>query len=242
MPTDGSSRGAKSSTLVVGGTLVAVSAWWALRKMRRSYGATSATASAAITRGRNRRNSSKNRNVAGGRERFSIIYTDRTSGQVGSRGEAALQPPIPYLEQFLVCLSDLCHPETNPGGHIPLCVAENRLVLDLLAERFMRVGTATAAFSDSSVYCYNSFLGMPVARESAAYFLARRFLFPDDPDLAPDAALQHIKPKHVAIGSGTRSLCTRHRRNGYFFSDGDRLTAAFRLPVAFLVHQVLRQY
>jgi len=83
-----------------------------------------------------------------------------------------------------------------------MCIAENRLVLDMLAERFMQVGTATATFSDANVYCYNSFLGMPVAREAAAYFLARRFLFPDDPDLAPDLALQHVHPSRVALGAG----------------------------------------
>lgn len=59
-------------------------------------------------------------------------------------------------------------------------MAENKLVLDILSERFMR--SSASGFSDESVYTYNSFLGMPLARESAAYFLARRFLFPIDRD------------------------------------------------------------
>lgn len=75
-------------------------------------------------------------------------------------------------------------------------------MLDMLADRFMRVGTATAAFSDPSVYCYQSFLGLPLARDAVAYFLARRFLFPDDPDLEYDRALTTINPKHVALASG----------------------------------------
>jgi hypothetical protein len=139
-------------------------------------------------------------------QRFSVKYTDRAKGKVGTRGQAALAPPIPYLTSFLKCLNDPCHQVNNPQGHIALCMAENKLVLDMLAERFMQVGTATAAFSDSSVYCYNSFLGMPVAREAAAYFFARRFLFPEREDLAPDEALSHIHPNHVALGAGGAAL------------------------------------
>lgn len=37
--------------------------------------------------------------------RFSIKYTDRHNGKVGSRGQAALSPAIPYLKQFLTCLT-----------------------------------------------------------------------------------------------------------------------------------------
>lgn len=102
-----------------------------------------------------------------------------------------------------VAVQDLCDPEKNPAGHIALCVAENKLVLDIIAERFMQ---SAAAFSDSSVYCYNSFLGMPIAREAVAYFLARRFLFPEQVHLDPHAALTHIKPTHVALGSGCAAL------------------------------------
>ncbi|EEC51274.1 1-aminocyclopropane-1-carboxylate synthase, partial [Phaeodactylum tricornutum CCAP 1055/1] len=101
---------------------------------------------------------------------------------------------------------DPCDVQSNPQGFIALCVAENKLILDMLAERFMQVGTATSSFSDSSVYCYNSFLGMPIAREAVAYFLARRFLFPDRPNLPPDEALQHIRPNNVGIGSGAAAM------------------------------------
>jgi hypothetical protein len=123
-----------------------------------------------------------------------------------------------------------------------MCVAENKLVLDVLAERLMQskdrtydgqlgcalsmssclsyiltfvmpglfldfiVGTATAAFSDSTVYCYNSFLGLPVARDAVAYFLAKRFLFSPEMQVTPEAALYHIKAQHVAIGSGCAAV------------------------------------
>lgn len=135
---------------------------------------------------------------------------------VGLRGHRALQPPLSYLEQFLACMRNMCDPMSNPTGYIPLCVAENRLIVDLLAERFMQVGTATAIFSDSQVYFYNSFLGMPVTREAAAYFLARRFLFPDEVDLGPDLALTHIQPRHVSISAGGAAIL-----NNIFFLLGD---------------------
>ena len=70
----------------------------------------------------------------------------------------------------------------------------------------MQVGMATAAFSDSSVYCYDSFLGTSVAREAAAYFLARRFLFPHEPDLSPATALEHIRPQHCAVSGGAAAV------------------------------------
>lgn len=97
-----------------------------------------------------------------------------------------------------------------------MCVAENKLILDMLAERFMQVGTATAAFSDSSVYCYNSFLGMPVAREAAAYFIARRFLYDTQCDLTPEEALRAVQPKHVGLGAGAAPLL-----NALFFALGN---------------------
>jgi hypothetical protein len=135
---------------------------------------------------------------------------------VGARGHAALTPSIPYLSQFLSCLQNQCDPLDNPMGYIPLCVAENRLVLDMLAERFMQPGTSTAIFSDSHVYCYNSFLGMPVAREAAAYFLARRFLYPNSHNLQPDQALAAVRPQHVALGAGAAAIL-----NTVFYLLGD---------------------
>lgn len=130
-----------------------------------------------------------------------------SEGAVSSRGVAAMETPrVAYLEDFMYCLHNACDPIRNPAGHIGLCVAENKLILDVLAERLMQIGTATAAFSDSTVYCYNSFLGLPVARDAVAYFLAKRFLLSNEPNLEPEAALQHIRPHHVAIGSGCAAV------------------------------------
>ena len=101
------------------------------------------------------------------------------NSKVSTRCLQALSPPIPYLEEFMKCLQQPYHRNLNPTGYIPLCMAENKLCIELLAERFMQHGTSTAAFSDSTVYCYNSFLGLPIARHACAYFLAKRFLFPN---------------------------------------------------------------
>jgi aspartate/methionine/tyrosine aminotransferase len=92
----------------------------------------------------------------------------------------------------------------NPAGFIALCTAENKLVTGILAERCMHVGADS--LSDSSVYCYNSFLGMPLAREAAAYCLARRFLQPNNPSMTPAQALELIKPKHVALAAGAAPI------------------------------------
>ena len=56
----------------------------------------------------------------------------------------------------------------NPEGYIALCMAENKLVQESFARRLMQPATAINAFSDSVVYGYNSFLGLPSAREAAA--------------------------------------------------------------------------
>lgn len=125
-------------------------------------------------------------------------------GDVSNRGQTARIPPIPYLKQLFACFSDPCDPVQNPSGYIALCTAENKLVTNVLAERCMHVGIDS--LSDSSVYCYNSFLGLPLAREAAAYCLARRFLHPDNPDLNPADALQLIQPKHVALAAGAAPI------------------------------------
>jgi len=125
---------------------------------------------------------------------------------IGSRGIGALTSPIPYLNNFMAALQDPCDPDGNRNGFIALCVAENKLITDLLAQRLMHSGTSSEAFSDSHVYCYSSFLGLPVAREAVAYFLARRFLYPNQLDLTPEAALKAISPLHVGLGSGAAAL------------------------------------
>lgn len=126
--------------------------------------------------------------------------------KVSHRCMRALAPAVPYLDAFLKALSYQCDPVNSPDGYIPFCMAENKLAIDLLAERLMNSGTATAAFSDSFVYCYNSFLGIPVARQAAAYFIAKRFYMPEQTNLTPEQALSAINPQHIGIGPGAAAL------------------------------------
>ena len=100
---------------------------------------------------------------------------------------------------------DPCDPIYNPEGRIALCVAENKLILDMIADRFFQAGTATAAFSDPDCYCYNSMSGLPVARKAVAYFLARRFLVVSS-DSTPAATLERLRPDCVTLSTGAAPL------------------------------------
>jgi hypothetical protein len=136
----------------------------------------------------------------------SLVQREGAHPNIGSRGVAALSPPIPYISGFFKCLQDPYHSTDNPQGHIALCVAENKLVTELLAERLTDPETASAAFNDPVVYGYNSFLGIPVARQASAYFIAKRFLFPEAISITPQQALEHVRMENVAIGSGCAAL------------------------------------
>jgi len=123
---------------------------------------------------------------------------------LSERGRKALSPPIPYLNQFLACLqvrnTDICskisqnpqdpHSEANPRGHVALCVAENKLITQALAQRCSQ--QAPSAFLDLDSYCYNSFVGSPSAREAVAYFLSQHFGSTD--------------AKHVGLSAGAAPL------------------------------------
>lgn len=94
----------------------------------------------------------------------------------------------------------------NPQGYIPLCMSENKLIIELVGLRLMQIETASRAFSDSTVYCYNNTLGLPGTREAVAYFLAKHLMFPERTDLSFNDALNFVRPEHVAFGAGAASL------------------------------------
>ena len=107
------------------------------------------------------------------RKRSNLACTDH--GTISERGELLLTPTLPYIFDYLKCLQDHCDPYTNPEGYIPLCMSENKLIVELLGVRLMQIETASRAFSDSTVYCYNNTLGLPGPREAVAYFLGECF-------------------------------------------------------------------
>ncbi|KAL7535187.1 hypothetical protein ACHAXR_006327 [Thalassiosira sp. AJA248-18] len=85
-------------------------------------------------------------------------------------------------------------------------MSENKLIIELVGLRLMQIETASRAFSDSTVYCYNNTLGLPGPREAVAYFLAKHFMCPEQRDMSFRDSLNVIRPEHVAFGSGAASL------------------------------------
>ena len=139
------------------------------------------------------------------------------NGQVSQRCRRALAPSTPYLLSFLRGLEYPCDATLRPDGYIPLCVAENRLVIDVLSERLQQSSTCNAAFSDHNVYCYNSFLGLPVARQAASYFIAKRFYLTEQQHpVTLEQALQTINPRHIGITAGAVAAL-----NGLFYLLGE---------------------
>jgi 1-aminocyclopropane-1-carboxylate synthase len=137
---------------------------------------------------------------------------------VSVRGIRSLSPSTDYLASFLNGLSYLCDTENRPDGYIPLCMAENKLCTDMLSQRLLQPSTATATFGDETIYGYNNFLGLPLARQAIAYFLAKRFLLTEqETPINLAQTLQHISPEHIGIGSGAAGVL-----NSLFYLLGDK--------------------
>jgi hypothetical protein len=136
---------------------------------------------------------------------------------VSPRCRNAMTQAMSYLKSFLRGLEYTCTPESL-DGFILLCVAENKLAIDLLSDRLQNTSTTISAFSDPIVYCYNSFLGLPVARQAVSYFLAKRFLHTPSgttfsnqlrtsrTGVSLEQALQSVNPDHIGIGSGASGI------------------------------------
>ena len=139
--------------------------------------------------------------------------TNTTTTQVSRRCRRAISPATSYLEAFLNGLQYACDPIDRVDGFVLLCMAENKLAIDLLSERLLNPATTAAAFSDPIVYCYNSFLGLPVARQAASYFLAKRFLHTRSINTTTNDSTNNLvndegptqeslQKQHVAAGAG----------------------------------------
>lgn len=161
-----------------------------------------------------------NDNVVAGIDRQSI---PGKKGHVSKRGASNLALPMAYLGDFFICLGDMCHPTDNPQGHIPVCVAENKLVTVLLQDRLATAATAQAGYGDSlEVYSYGSPLGLQVMKKAVAKLLQDRFLLEPLPSSSPpttDSSSSKklvISPDHIAIGAGAISIL-----NNLFFALGN---------------------
>jgi len=119
--------------------------------------------------------------------------------QLGSRGKSALSPVLPYFEAFYKCLQDPCHEINNPQGHIALCVAENKLVHDKLAERCHKSSSSYDLWKREESYCYNDMRGLPDVRSSFAVLLEHYFW-------SNKAQNEFINPEHITLSSGASSI------------------------------------
>ena len=64
--------------------------------------------------------------------------TAGTAGSLSERGERLLANPhlAPYIEAHFERVDDLWDAATNRDGYIPMSIAENKLVWDLLEPKF----------------------------------------------------------------------------------------------------------
>ena len=94
-----------------------------------------------------------------------------------------------YLLRHFEGLGDLYDPAANPDGYIPLCVAENRLVADIVAGRLDRVPAVPPA-----ALGYDAMTGSLRFREQLASFMGRSFLG------------REFEPQQISVLAGAGSV------------------------------------
>lgn len=92
---------------------------------------------------------------------------------LSGRGEDLLaRPPTPpYLREHFARRGDPWHPERNPGGYVAMCVAENKLLADLLLPKM-----AECRDVPPEVLGYDDMVGSLPFRRRLARFMGRSFL------------------------------------------------------------------
>ena len=152
----------------------------------------------------------------------STISATRPTSTLSNRGMKAVGGmsggnSMSYAQYFFSAFEDMIDIQTNTLGYIPLCVAENKLLTDILADRMNQARTAETAFNEKQAYNYNSFLGLPICRDSISYFLYKHFYKPDltnsgingiipsgseEKDHSIEDALRYIKPDNICVSAG----------------------------------------
>lgn len=107
------------------------------------------------------------------------------------RGRALIDaPPLPeYIREHFARVPDAYDPDTGEGSYIPLCIAENRLVWDLLRPKLQ-----AARAVPHSALCYDAMVGSLEFREKLAAFLGEAFLG------------RRFAPEQLAVLSGAGSV------------------------------------
>ncbi|MDH3731595.1 MAG: aminotransferase class I/II-fold pyridoxal phosphate-dependent enzyme [Acidimicrobiia bacterium] len=98
-------------------------------------------------------------------------------------------PMAEYIHAHFEHQDDSWDPEDNPDGYIGLCVAENKLVWDLIGPRL----TASRAVPQSAVE-YDAMIGSAAFRQQLADFLGRSLF------------KREVAPEHVAALGGAGSV------------------------------------
>ena len=76
-----------------------------------------------------------------------------------------------YVDEHFTRLDDRWDPETNPDGYVSMCIAENKLVWDLLAPKMAESRDVPARVTE-----YDAMTGSQSFRQALARFLERSFL------------------------------------------------------------------
>ena len=113
------------------------------------------------------------------------------SGTLSERARRLLaSPPAPeYLREHFARFAEPFDPVTRPRGYVPLCIAENRLVWDLLAPR-----VAVSREVPAGALGYDVMTGSLEFRRRLARFMARTFLG------------REFRPEQVAVLAGAGSV------------------------------------
>ena len=112
-------------------------------------------------------------------------------GSLSARGRELLSSPpaAEYLKEHQERSAALFDPAAAPHGYIPLCVAENRLVWDLLEPEM-----AACRDVPHGAVCYDAMTGSVEFRERLGRFLARAFLG------------RRFRPEQIAVLAGAGAI------------------------------------
>lgn len=111
--------------------------------------------------------------------------------RLSARGRRLVESPpqAEYLREHFVRSATLYHPDARPDGYIPLCVAENKLVAELLLPKLGAERDVPAR-----ALGYDSMTGSLPFRQALARFMARRILG------------REVRPEQIAVLAGAGSV------------------------------------
>jgi aspartate/methionine/tyrosine aminotransferase len=114
------------------------------------------------------------------------------AAELSARGKGLIDnAPMPgYLHAHFDRLDDHYDAVTNPDGYIGLCIAENKLVWDLLRPRLV----APRPNLSHEAICYDEMIGSRRFREQLSEFMGRTFLG------------REFDPAQIAVLAGTGSV------------------------------------